>query len=340
MEHFSWTASHELLMGHASVLLVDDAEEGSDYMEYYSSTLDSLGVAFVGRNVASQGSAADTLDAFDLVIWFTGKGTENLLDSLDLAALEAHVESGGRLLLTGQNIAEDLHTRGEPFLGEVLKAGWGGTKALPFVYGIDGDPVTDSLRVIITSGSKGANNQTSRDILLPLGASPMAVYDTTVADEAAALRVEFPAYDAKIILLGFGFEAVNRPSADTTQATRVELMGKMLEWFSLPVGIGGEDEGPLQPPRVFSLGQNYPNPFNPSTTIAFTLPDKRRAELSIYSLRGARMRLLLDTELEAGRHSTVWDGRDERGVRVASGIYFYVLKAGDLSITRKMLVLQ
>lgn len=340
-EYFFWQASWEVMMGHPSVFVVDDSEPDSDYLKYYAATLDSLSVAYLSRNVASHGSPADTLEPFELVIWFTGKGTENLLDSTDLVALREHLERGGRLLLSGQNVVEDLHARGEPFLGEILKTGWGGTNPLPFAYGIEGDPVTDSIGVIISAGPRGANNQTSRDILTPLeGASPMAVYDTTAAGEAAALRVNFPQYNSRLILLGFGFEAVNRPSSDSTHVTRVELMRKMLEWLMVPVGIGKDGEELANLPRILSLGQNYPNPFNPSTKIVFTTTDSRHTELTVYSLRGTRVKTLLDTELEAGRHEVVWDGRDERGARVPSGVYFYLLESGGRSITRKMLVLK
>jgi hypothetical protein len=96
-------------------------------------------------------------------------------------------------------------------------------------------------------------------------------------------------------------------------------------------------------PKAFALGQNYPNPFNPSTTIAFDLPvmgSNQSVNLTIYDLRGRCVRILIDSELEPGNHKIHWNGRDDRGQSVASGIYLYRLKAGDETFTRKMTVLK
>jgi hypothetical protein len=97
-------------------------------------------------------------------------------------------------------------------------------------------------------------------------------------------------------------------------------------------------------PRTFRLSQNYPNPFNPSTTISFDLPltadNKRPVSITIYDIRGRRVRILIDSDLEHGSHKIHWDGRNDRGQSVASGIYLYTLKAGEEKFTRKMTVLK
>ena len=342
-DNFEWSISLDVLIGHPGLLIVDDSEEGSDYLEYYSATLDTLHVPYVARNVALQGSPADSLEPFGLVIWFSGNEEDTILDPLDIAALEAHLERGGRLFLTGQNIAEDLHNRGESFLGDFLKAGWSGTKTTPFAYGLRGDPITDSVQVIITGGTKGANNQTSRDILdVQPGGQAIVVYDTTAVDEAAGLSVRFTEYETKLVFLGFGFEAVNRPASDPDHVTRVEFMDRILDWLMTPVGIKGDEGNSPDLPFVYDLGQNYPNQFNPSTTIDFTFPSSGGTEhtkLIVYSLRGKLVRTLVDEDIPPGSYEVVWDGLDDRGVRVSSGVYFYTLTRGELNTTRKMLVI-
>jgi flagellar hook assembly protein FlgD len=90
----------------------------------------------------------------------------------------------------------------------------------------------------------------------------------------------------------------------------------------------------------FSLQQNHPNPFNPATMIEFSLPRKGQVELSIYNLLGQRVRVLMDESKPAGMYSAVWDGRDANGREVASGIYFYRLRAGENLATKKMLLLK
>jgi hypothetical protein len=97
-------------------------------------------------------------------------------------------------------------------------------------------------------------------------------------------------------------------------------------------------------PRVYSLFQNYPNPFNPLTTIKYDIPFYEEAgvlvKIHIYNLRGQLIRKLMDKERDPGFYQIVWDGRDERGGTVASGIYFYKIQAGKFISTKKMMVVR
>ena len=93
-------------------------------------------------------------------------------------------------------------------------------------------------------------------------------------------------------------------------------------------------------PQGFALHPNYPNPFNPTTTIRFTLPQPGEAELSIYNLLGQRVATLIHGVQEAGPHVLQWNGRDEQGRELASGVYFYRLQAGTQVETRKLLLLR
>ncbi len=93
-------------------------------------------------------------------------------------------------------------------------------------------------------------------------------------------------------------------------------------------------------PTVFALKQNYPNPFNPSTTIQYDLPEDGHAELIIYNSLGQVVQTLQNGFQLAGAYSIQWNAVNKRGVRVASGVYFYTLKVGEFSQTRKMLLLR
>jgi hypothetical protein len=99
------------------------------------------------------------------------------------------------------------------------------------------------------------------------------------------------------------------------------------------------DLAAVAPLRV-ELRQNVPNPFNPTTTLAFDLPAAGVARLDIYDVAGHRVRTLVSGHLDAGEHRVVWDGRDARGVRVGSGIYFSRLQAGETARVRKMVLAQ
>ncbi len=89
-------------------------------------------------------------------------------------------------------------------------------------------------------------------------------------------------------------------------------------------------------PMAFRTYPNYPNPFNPSTTLRFDLPKPGRTTLSIYALDGSLVRTLVDAELPAGRHGAVWLGRDQKGQRVASGVYFWRVRSAAGVETRRM----
>jgi hypothetical protein len=86
------------------------------------------------------------------------------------------------------------------------------------------------------------------------------------------------------------------------------------------------------------ISGNYPNPFNPRTTIRFAVPTDEIVQLAIYDVRGIRLRYLVDGMRATGWHEVVWDGRDQHGRPLASGIYFAHLKAGDESFTTKLML--
>jgi len=93
-------------------------------------------------------------------------------------------------------------------------------------------------------------------------------------------------------------------------------------------------------PTTYSLSQNYPNPFNPSTVVEFTVPHRSHVELSIYNLLGQRVVTLVDQPMSQGTYRTTWDGRDDSGGRVASGVYFYRLEAEHFVEVKKMVLLK
>lgn len=109
----------------------------------------------------------------------------------------------------------------------------------------------------------------------------------------------------------------------------------------IQISTSGVDESDLNNiPSSFELGQNYPNPFNPTTKIKYGLPTKSHMTLKVYNLLGQEITTLVDQEVPAGTHETEWDGRDRTGAKVASGIYFYKIVAGDFIETKKMMLVK
>jgi parallel beta-helix repeat protein len=93
-------------------------------------------------------------------------------------------------------------------------------------------------------------------------------------------------------------------------------------------------------PSVYGLSQNYPNTFNPSTQIAYQLPQAGHVSLKIYNIKGELVRTLVNKYKEAGYHTVIWDGKNENGEEVASGVYFYRMVSNDFKATKKMIMLK
>ncbi len=116
---------------------------------------------------------------------------------------------------------------------------------------------------------------------------------------------------------------------DYNYDTMIQLQGVRLE------GSPATDDHQIAP-YAPHLDCCRPNPFNPTTTIDFSVPQACKARLCIYDLRGRKIRTLLDEELLSGKHSVVWDGKDDDGLISASGIYFIRLDAGEMHHVRKV----
>ena len=93
-------------------------------------------------------------------------------------------------------------------------------------------------------------------------------------------------------------------------------------------------------PRATGLASVYPNPFNPQTTIVFELAQPERTELAIYNLQGSLVRTLVSETRPGGRHEVVWNGKDNNGQQVASGVYMARLKAGSVAQMRKLVLVK
>jgi hypothetical protein len=100
------------------------------------------------------------------------------------------------------------------------------------------------------------------------------------------------------------------------------------------------DDGGSALPYEFHLGQNFPNPFNPTTSIEFTVPSRQQVTLEVLNVLGQRVRMLEDGWLDAGLHRVTFDGHNDAGTFLASGIYFYKLSLTDRTQSRKMILLK
>jgi hypothetical protein len=106
------------------------------------------------------------------------------------------------------------------------------------------------------------------------------------------------------------------------------------------VNGGATDVGEVGAITAFAVEPNVPNPFVSGTRIRFALPEPSPVTVRIFNIEGRLVRTLLDGSVPAGRHSVEWNGRDDHGSRVASGLYLYRIDAGAESVRRKMVLLR
>ncbi|MCK4427371.1 MAG: T9SS type A sorting domain-containing protein [candidate division Zixibacteria bacterium] len=129
-------------------------------------------------------------------------------------------------------------------------------------------------------------------------------------------------------------------------ATKNVYTGFWNPWVVQMTPVEWEEVDQTQLPKEFGLRQNYPNPFNPATVIEYALPKASQVRIQIYNILGQRVRNLVDEPQEPGYKMIHWDGKDDYGKEVSSGIYFYRIVAhtdqgsGDFIKCRKMTLLK
>ncbi len=135
----------------------------------------------------------------------------------------------------------------------------------------------------------------------------------------------------KAFYLSFDLSQIN------SEETRTDMLADALDWFGEDMG---ETEEAFIPPTSLTLMQNAPNPFNPDTVIQFSLPQDSSVELSVYNVRGRKVKTLCSEPMKAGDHRITWNGTDNNGKPCASGVYLYRIQTQGRSLTKKMILLK
>ncbi len=143
-------------------------------------------------------------------------------------------------------------------------------------------------------------------------------------------------FPVRTMWFGFSFSYV-RDDVNTVPMDKFEIANDVLVWMQNETNlvISGNET-----PSAYALAQNFPNPFNPSTTIRIDMREKGFVTLKIYNVAGQLVRTLVDGVKDAGSYNIAWDGMNDRGGAVASGIYFYKMETKDFSQTKKMVMLR
>ncbi|UCF63507.1 MAG: T9SS type A sorting domain-containing protein [bacterium] len=269
------------------------------------------------------------LNDYEAVFWILGdESVQNeTFSSVEQDKIRAYLENGGYLCVSGSDIARDLDPNGNPaatpqdetFLRDYLKinfeyrtqvaynlSGLSGSiwNGMSFLYGTS-PYLLDSVDVISPWGS----------LVIPAmeyGTNQLAGIQYTGSFGSGSLG-------GKLVTCTFPFETIS------DQQAQQNFMNKILTFFFPTTHVFG-DESPSMV-KEYALSPNYPNPFNPVTTFSYQLPYPSRVELVIFNTLGQRVRTLYSEQQEPGSHQLHWDGRNDAGDLLASGIYIAVFSA-------------
>ena len=327
------------------VLLVD-RDGGANYETYIINALNQTSYSYGIIPIQPGDIVMGDLDGIPVVIWNCGL-TEPTLIPDEMDALRSYLDTGGRLYLNGVDMAYQLADPASPyhtansldFFNNYLHANY--VTRIIFtlaVNGVSGDPISNGISQMLLVGGTGAGNlggSTGKypNQIGPNDANAMPIFTFLGGTKVAGIRVNHSS--GKIVFTTFGLEAIAQDSL------RTKVMGRALDWLVAPVAINNE-EGPLLI-KTLQLDQNYPNPFNPGTTISYLLPvisSDRHVSLNIYNQLGQKVRALVSEDQESGKYEISWDGLDDNGLQVASGVYFYQLRYGSHKATQKMLLIR
>ncbi|MCP4633941.1 MAG: M6 family metalloprotease domain-containing protein, partial [candidate division Zixibacteria bacterium] len=325
------------ISGIPEIVIIDD-DRGDLIEEYYTSTFDNLGITYDVWDISSQGRIGDEILDYRIAVWFTGDHiTEPVLSSDAVEDITNFLDSGQHsLFLTSQDAVQSLTERGDPgdvnLLQNFLRVSYGGRGTELLIEGEDGDPIGDEMQLVI-AGNGGAANQLSPDYF--------NINDTDVCFKYTPEQVAGTYHNlnngSKVALFGFGFEAINGEVSGYN--SREEVMGRLLTYLFEPTDVA-EDDLSSNLPGGYILKQNYPNPFNAKTSISFTIAENGDVSLAVFNLLGEEIKKLHSGYLKSGEQMILWDGTDNSGETVSSGIYFYRLSGVGFKTCKRMTLLK
>ena len=347
---FIMTISFDQILGRPEVLVIDN-DGGQSFENKFTSCLDRLRIPHEVWNRDMVALSISDLTPYRSVIWFTGKndGTGGVLSVADVTVLEQFLDGGGNLLLNSMTSASHLHALDSAFMADYLHA----TLAASGVFGLgyvgeDGNDVGNGAKFGIAGTAP--INPMQNDILEPFAGGQAAFQlnqsDLGNAGNVGVCGVTF-AGSHRSVFTTFGIEFIGDAIPLFDILPPDSLMRRVLDFFRKGTVTSVDDnhrDGLL--PGGFALEQNYPNPFNPSTTISYTVGEPgsvmtpRATRLVIYNTLGQKVATLVDEIQLSGTYSVVWNGANESGEAVASGVYLYRLENDDLTMTRKMILLK
>ena len=337
------------------VLVVNGFDRGTnsryDYIRFYTRPLQERGYGFSYVMNESVYDNKINLNDFETVIWILGDEStaDETFSSTEQSKVKSFLQNGGKLFVSGSEIGWDLEQKAASqadidFYHQFLKARYiddapGGKQGTYYTCQALSDGLfADMSDFSFDNGTHGTIDVDWPDAIEALnGAESILKYKNAPSgSNIAGIVYEglFPGGQekGKLIYLAVPFETIY------PESKRIEFMSMSFDFFEGK--ISDIEVADTELPLTFTLNQNYPNPFNPTTTIRFQLPKKADVQLVVYNSLGQKVRTLVSGRRNAGKHEVVWNGTNDQGQLVASGMYIYRLIAEDRVQSRRMLLIR
>jgi len=322
-----------------------------DYVKQYIQPLIAAGRGFSYILNESVYEGKFALCDYETVIWILGdeSSADDTFSPVEQDSVEDFLKQGGNLFVSGSEIGWDLEGKtGHPtqadkdFYHNFLKADYiadapaGVSSTYYSATPISGEIFDGIDDFSFDNGSHGTFDVDWPDAINGInGGVNVMKYKNASSSNIAAIRFDglFPGGTnaGKMMYLAIPFEAIYM------EQSRIDIMAKSFAYFD---GISNSIDEESYILREYALYQNYPNPFNPTTTISFTLAKASNVRLEIFNIRGEKVRSLANEYFHTGYWTAVWDGKNDNGLSVPSGMYMYRMITGTGIQVKNMLLLK
>lgn len=334
-----------MLNDNKKILIVDgfDRYGGSGswanpYHDFVVSHAKSFNLSFESCSNEQIIDGTINLNPYDLVIWILGdeSTTDETFSATERTKVSAYLENGGKLFVSGSEIAWDLEgsTSATPqetqFLRTYLKAKFVSDDSN--IYGVQGVDSTQFSGLGFGFGVQGNGSpyiEDYPDVIDTSGGSIPILKYNAVSTAGIAYTGNFnnSSSNGQLVYISLPFETINLAT------DRTKVMTAALKYFGLipPSSIDDMDFSP----NNFELSQNYPNPFNPSTKINYEISSRENVELKVFDILGNEVAMLVNEVQSPGKYEIEF-----KGSNLPSGVYFYRLLSSTFSQVRKMILLK
>ncbi len=312
------------------VLIVDS--NLNPFVGLYKTALDSLQISNGIWDISLAKLTPEIASEFDNLIWSVNK-VPPLFDSQDKTTISQFLDSGNKnLFLSGLDVVSDIGFSESlnydlNFVNNYLHANFVEfSPELQELSGIVGT-IMEGLTLNLAGGD-GSNNPGYLTGIEPFGASSVSLFSFPYNYKAA---VSAQHGTSKVVFFAFDYDSINNASS------RLSVMQKIMEYFNVLVDVNDPNTPMLSKSQLNTI---YPNPFNPVTTISYTVAKAGETELSVYNIKGQKVKTLLSQNSTAGNYKVTWKGETDAGKQVSSGVYFVKMHTVDSQSMKKIVLMK